>query len=61
MTTYGPPIRWGELVAVLAALDEAKHQVPDIEGLTPHSTAVLPAQRLLVFGRAEEGNIAYFM
>ena len=53
--------RQRELVAVLVALDKAEHQVPDVEGLTPHSTAVVPAQRLLVFGRAEEGNIAYFM
>ena len=38
----------GELMAVLVALDEAEHQVPDIEGPTPHSMAVVPAQRLLV-------------
>ena len=50
-----------ELVAVLVALDEAKHQVLDIEGLPPHSTAMVPAQRLLVLGRAEEGNIAHFI
>ena len=31
-----------ELVAVLVALDEAEHQVPDVEGLTPHSMAVEP-------------------
>ena len=37
-----------ELVAVLAALDEAEDQVLDIEGLTPHLMAVVPAQRLLV-------------
>ena len=41
---------WRELVAVLIALDEAEHQVPDIEGLTPHSMAVVPAQCLLVLG-----------
>ena len=48
-------------MAVLVALDEAKHQVPDVEGLTPHSTAVVPEQRLLVFGRAEEGDVACFI
>ena len=37
-----------ELVAVHAALDEAKDQVFDIEGLTLHSMAMVPAQRLLV-------------
>ena len=45
-------------MAVLVALDEAEHQVPDVEGLTPHSTAVVPVQVLLVLGRAEEGNVA---
>ena len=50
-----------ELVAVLVALDEAEHQVPDVEGPTPHPTVMVPAQRLLVLGRAEEGNIARFI
>ena len=36
----------GELVAVLVALDEAEDQVPDVEGLTPHSSAVIPSQHL---------------
>ena len=53
--------QWRELVAVLVALDEVEHQVPDIEGLTPHSTAVVPAQHLLALGRAEEGNVARFI
>ena len=48
-------------MAVLVALDEAEHQVPDIEGLTPHSMTVVPAQRLLVLGQAEEGNVARFI
>ena len=48
-------------MAVLVALDEVEHQVPDVEGPTPHSTAVVPSQRLLVLGRAEEGNIACFI
>jgi len=50
-----------ELVAVLAALDEVEDQVSDVEGPTPHSTAVVPAQCLLVLGRAEEGNIACYI
>ena len=53
--------QWRELVVVLVALDEAEHQVPDDEGLTPHSTAVVPAQHLLVLGQAEEGNVARFI
>ena len=48
-------------MAVLAALDEAKDLVSDVEGPTPHSTAVVPSQRLLVLGRAEEGNIMRFI
>ena len=47
-----------ELVVVLVALDEAKHQVLDVEGPTPYSTAMVPVQRLLELGRAEEGKIA---
>ena len=39
-----------ELVVVLVALDEAKHQVPEVEGPTPHSMAMVPAQHLLVLG-----------
>ena len=34
---------WRELVVVLVALDEAEHQVLDVEGLTPHSMAMVPA------------------
>ena len=48
-------------MVVLVALDEAKHKVPDVEGATPHSMAVVPTQRLLVFGRAEEGDVACFV
>ena len=47
-------------MAVLV-LEEAEHEVPDVEGLTPHSTAVVLAQRLLVLGRAEEGNAMRFI
>ena len=50
-----------ELVAVLAALDKAEDQVSDVEGPTPHSMAVVPAQRLLVLGRVEEGDIVCFI
>ena len=53
--------QWRELVLVLVALDEAVHQVPDVEGSTLHPTAVAPAQRLLVLGRAEEGNVMSFI
>ena len=48
-------------MVVLVALDKVEHQVPDVEGLTLYSTAVVPAQRLLVLGRAEEGNVARFI
>ena len=48
-------------MVVLVALDEAEHQVSDVEGLTSHSMAMVPAQRLLVLGQAEEGNIARFI
>ena len=32
---------WRELMVVFVALDKVEHQVPDIEGLTPHSTTVV--------------------
>ena len=48
-------------MAVLVTLDEAEQQVPDVEGLTSHSTAVVPSQCLLVLSRAEEGNVACFI
>ena len=35
-----------------------EYQVPDVEGRTPHPTAVVPAQRPLVVSRADEGYIA---
>ena len=60
-TTYGPSHGGESFVVVLVALNEAKHQVPDVEGLTPHSMAVVPAQRLLVLGQAEEGDVAGFV
>ena len=48
-------------MAVLVALDEAEHQVLDVEGPTPHPMAVVPAQCLQVLGRAKEGNIMHFI
>jgi len=51
----------GELETILAALDEVKDQVSDVEGSTPYSLAVVPSQHLLVLGRSEEGNIAHFV
>ena len=48
-------------MVVLAALDEAEDQFSNVEGLTPHSTVVVPSQCLLVLGQAEEGNIACFV
>ena len=59
--TYGPSHDGESFVAVLVVLDEAEHQVPDVEGPTPHSMAMVSAQRLLVFGQAEEGDIAHFI
>ena len=52
---------WGELVMVLVALHEAENQVPDVEGSVPHSSTVVPSQRLLVLGRVEEGDVASFI
>ena len=48
-------------MVVLVALHEAKNQVPDVDGSVLHPSAVVPSQRLLVLGRAEEGDIASFV
>ena len=48
-------------MVVLVALYKAENQVPDVEDSAPHSSAMVPSQRLLVLGRAEEGNIACFV
>ena len=48
-------------MVVLATLDEVENQVSNIEGPTPHSMAMVPVQRLLVLGRAEEGDVACFI
>ena len=59
-TTYGPS-GGEEFVAILVALDEAEHQVFDVEISTPHSMAMVQAQCLLVLGRAEDGDITCFI
>ena len=33
---------WGEVVAILVTLYEAENKVPDVEGLVPHPSAVVP-------------------
>ena len=48
-------------MVVFVALDKAEDQISDVEGPTPHSTSVVLLQRLLVLGRAEEGNVARFI
>ena len=52
---------WGELVAVLVALHEEENKVPDVEGSVPHPSTMVPSQRLLVLGRAEEGDVMCFV
>ena len=59
--TYGPSQGGESFAAVLVALHEAKNQVPDVEGLVPHPSAVVPSQCLLVLGRVKEGDIASFI
>ena len=48
-------------MAVLVALDEVEHQVPNVKGLTLYSTAMVSVQCLLVLGRAEEGDVVHFI
>ena len=48
-------------MAVLVALHEVENQVPNVEGSDLHPSVVVPSQRLLVLGRAEEGNIEHFV
>ena len=48
-------------MVVLVALHKEEDEVPDIEGSTPHPSVVVPSQRLLVLGRAEEGDIMCFV
>ena len=59
--TYDPSHGGESFVVVLVALDKAEHQVPDVEGLTLHSMVVVPAQRLLVLGRANKGKVTCFI
>ena len=48
-------------MVVLVALHEVENKVVDVEGSVPHPSAVVPSQRLLVFGRVEEGDVASFI
>ena len=48
-------------MVVLVDLHEAENLVPDVEGSVPHPSVVVPSQRLLVFGRVEEGDITSFI
>ena len=48
-------------MAVLVALHEAEDKVPDVEGSVLHPSAMVPSQRLLVLGRAEEGDVVSFI
>ena len=46
---------------VLVALHKVEDKVPDVEGLVPHPSVVVPTQRLLVLSRTEEGDVAGFV
>ena len=48
-------------MVVLVALYEVEDQVSDVKGSTPHSSAVVPSQRLLVLRRMEEGDVTGFI
>ena len=48
-------------MVVLVALHEAENQVPDVEGSVLHPLAVVLSQRLLIFSRTEEGDVAGFV
>ena len=48
-------------MAVLVALYKAENKVPDVEGSVPHPSDVVLSQRLLVLGRAEEGDVVSFI
>ena len=47
-------------MVVLVALDEVEDLVSDVEGSTPHPSAVVPSQRLLVLSQTEEGDVVGF-
>ena len=57
----GPFPGRGEFVVVLVALHEMEDEVFDVEGSTPHPSAVVPSWRLLVLSRTEEGDVAGFI
>ena len=48
-------------MAVLVALHKAGNQVPDAKGSVPHLSVVVALQRLLLFGRTEEGDVVGFV
>ena len=48
-------------MATLVALDKAEDEVLDVEGSTPHPSAMVSSQRLLVLGQTEEGDVALFI
>ena len=41
-------------MAILVALHKTEDEVSDVEGSTPHPSAVVPSQRLLVLSQMEE-------
>ena len=48
-------------MAALVALDKAEDEVPGVEGSTPHPSAVVPSQRLLVLSQTEVGDVTGFV
>ena len=48
-------------MAILVALHKTEDEVSDVEGSTPHPSAVVPSQRLLVLSQTEEGDVAGFI
>ena len=48
-------------MVVLVALHKVEDEVSDVEGSTPHPSAVVPSQRLLVLSRTEEGDVTGFI
>ena len=48
-------------MAVFVALYEVEDKVPNVEGLVPHPSAMVPSQRLLILGQTEEGDVVGFV
>ena len=48
-------------MTVLVALYEVEDKVPDVEGLVPHPSAMVPSQHLLVLGQTKEGDVVGFV